>query len=248
MIIPTPQYFDQGMSILKDAVQSLTFGRKIDLAVGGIAGPMDPNKSMLVGKSHLPNWVGKPLKATLEKILNTVVKLDNDAAMGGLGEANFGSGQGYKIVAYLTIGTGVGGARVIGGQLDQSSHGFEPGHQIMALEGGICPTCQKPGHLEGFISGAAIEKKYGKSPEAITDKKIWEELAKYTAIGLNNVIVHWSPDIVILGGSVSNSLPIELVKTFVEDYTTIFPSLPIITKGKLGDAAGLYGAFRLLKN
>jgi glucokinase len=55
---------------------------------------------------------------------------------GGLGEAVFGAGKGREIVVYMTISTGVGGARIVGGKIDASAMGFEPGHQIIDACGG----------------------------------------------------------------------------------------------------------------
>src|SRR4030066_415253 len=48
-----------------------------------------------------------------------------------------GAGKGFNIVAFLTIGTGVGGARIVGGKPDANVFGFEPGHQIIDLGGNI---------------------------------------------------------------------------------------------------------------
>ena len=97
----------------------------------------------------------------------------------------------------------------------------------------------------------AIEKKYGKIAKDIKDEKIWDELAKYLAVGIANAIVHWSPSAIVLGGSIATKpegLPLELVKKHLGNILKIFPTLPQIKKAELGDLSGLYGALSLSRN
>lgn len=244
-IVPTPKDFEQGIQILKQVSKELS-GEKIESVAGGIAGPLDQDKTGLVKSSHILGWAGKPLKNELEKIFNAEVKLENDTAIGGLGEANFGAGKGYKIISFITIGTGVGGARIVDGKIDKNSLGFEPGHQIIVPEGNLC-NCGGKGHLETYVAGSYLEKNYHQKSEDIKDPKIWDEVARYLSIGLTNTVVHWSPDIVILGGSVTQSIPLEAVQKYLNEYLTVFPKAPPVIKSTLGDDAGLYGALKLIK-
>ena len=155
----------------------------------------------------------------------------------GLGEARYGAGKSYEIVAYLTISTGVGGAKISGGAIDESAIGFELGAEI--IDGTHT--------LEELISGAAVERKYGMHPRDISDAKVWSELAHYLAIGLNNCIVHWSPDCVIVGGSMMNEIGIHLpaVETELKKILTVYGSVPPLLHASLGDLGGLYGALAL---
>lgn len=245
-IIPTPQDFDQGIQILKQTTDQISGGQKIEAVAGGLAGPLDKEKATLVASPHLRGWVRKPLKMELEKIFSTPVQLENDTAMGGLGEATKGAGVGKNIVAYLTVGTGVGGVRIVNGKIDQNSLGFEPGHQIIVIDGGPC-NCGGKGHLETYVGGLYIEKKYHQKAEDITDPGIWDEVSNYLAVGLHNITVLWSPDILVLGGSVSKSLPLEKVANYLNDMLKIFPQPPKLVKAALGVEAGLYGALEYLK-
>ena len=252
IIIDTPQKFEEGISAFSTAVNKLVEGEKIEKAVGAVSGPLDKEHSMLVNAPNLKGWNGKPLKKELEKILSAPVVLENDAALVGLGEAVYGAGKGHNIVAYITVSTGVGGARIVGGKIDISSMGFEPGHQIIDFNGQDCPGlgCNGKGHLEGYVSGNALQHRFGKHPAEITDEKVWEELAQWLAIGLNNSIVHWSPDIVVLGGSMMTKTPgisIERVKVHLEKVNHIFPGIPILKIAELEDVGGLYGALELAK-
>src|SRR3972149_3814287 len=162
VILPTPRKFDDAMALVKKAVKELVNGKKIKAVSGGIAGPLDENKTMILNAPNLRGWSKKPLAKELQKIFKAPIFLENDAALAGLGEAVFGVGKGKKIVAYLTISTGVGGCRIISGKIDESSQGFEPGHQIVFFENKITI-------LENMVSGTAIEKKYGKQPYEIFD-------------------------------------------------------------------------------
>lgn len=233
----TPQNFNQGIQILKQIADELRGGQKIEAAAGGLPGPLDSNKTMTTNSANLPDWNNKPLKEILQKEFNAPVFLENDAALAGLGEAIDGAGQGHKIVAFVTISTGVGGARIVDGKIDRNVSGFEPGYQII----------NSGKTLSDFISGKALAMLYQKNPQEITDSKIWDEVSRYLAIGLNNTIVHWSPDIVVLGGSVVNKIPLEKVQTYINDYLTIFPIKPALVKAQLG-YPGLYGALQLIKS
>lgn len=235
-IIPTLTDFDEAMLAFKKTSDQLTGGGKIDLAAGGIRGITDSQKSMLVSDFILTDWVNRPLQSALEKALSTKVLLENDAALAGLGEAIFGAGKGFNIVAYLTISTGVGGAKIENGKIDQNSLGFEPGKQIINGQ-----------TLEELISGLALAKRYGKKPEEIEDPQIWQEVAKNLSLGLNNILVTWSPDIIILGGGVTDSIPLNIVEENLKQIVTTFPNLPPIKKASLKDEAGLYGAMVFAK-
>lgn len=244
-IVLTPQDFDTGIQTIKQAADELLNGQKIEAIAGGIAGPINQEKSMLIKSPHIANWIGKPLKNRLENIFNAPTILENDAILAGLGEACFGEGKDYKIVAYLTISTGVGGAKIVEGKVDSNAQGFEPGHQIIEVDGPPC-KCGGKGHFETFVGGSYIQKKYGVKAEDLTDQTAWDEIVRYLAIGLNNSIVHWSPEILILGGSVSQSIPLDKLIQVLTNFATILQRLPEISKGSLGDQAGLLGALKLL--
>ena len=243
VILPTPKRFADGMALFKKTAKELANGKKIKAVSGGIAGPLDKNKTMIFNALNLRGWSKKPLAKEVQKIFKAPVFLENDAALAGLGEAVFGAGKGKKIVAYLTISTGVGGCRIVDGKIDENSQGFEPGHQIVFFENKITT-------LENMVSGTAIEKKYGKKPYEIFDVKIWNNVANNLAYGLHNVAVLWSPDIIILGGSMMKKIgiPVERVKFYLSKTLKIFTRPPLIKKSKLGDLAGLYGALTRLKS
>lgn len=243
-IITTPQRYKEGISELTKSAQELAKGEAVQAVAGGIAGVLSRDKSQLAFAPNLADWVGKPLQKDLSKALGVEVRLENDAALAGLGEAVAGAGQGYDIVVYLTISTGVGGARIVRKTIDERAVAFEPGQQIIDAGGALCPECAEPRTLENYVSGAAVAKRYGQAVTDIVDPAVWDMLAHRLAIGLNNTIVHWSPDIVVLGGGMMKPGGIQLarVQYYLEEVATVKQMIPKLAVATLGDESGLQGA------
>lgn len=237
-VLPTKGNFEQFIPLLKDSSTAISGGRPIKACAGGVAGVLDAKREVLINAAHLPNWVGRPLLETLQNVLGVHVFLENDASLGGLGEATSGAGVNKGIVAYLTIGTGIGGTRIVNGKIDDNALGFEPGHQIISPEGL---------EFEQYISGPTLQREYGKPSEQIDDPTIWDEAAKRLSIGLTNTIVHWSPNIVILGGGLMEKIPLERIRLYLGQRLKIFPAPPEIAKAKLGELSGLHGALEYLR-
>lgn len=245
-IIPTPKEFDQGIQTIKQVADELSGGEKIEGVAGGVAVIFDKTKSLILHSPNIPGWISKPLKSELERIFGCPLILENDTVFSGIGEATKGAGAGKKVVAFITLGTGVGGKRIVDGKISVDESNFEPGHQIIVPDGDLC-HCGGKGHMEPYVSGSYFEKKYRQKGEEISDPKIWDEISKYLAISLVNTIVHWNPDIIVLGGAVTKSIPLDTVNLYLKEFLTIYPTPPEITKATLGDLAGLYGGLTILK-
>lgn len=238
-IFPTPKNREAIIPTWKSALVSLGV-KNIESAIGGIAGILEGEEKTLVKSPMIPDWEGLHLQDFLGKFLGTTVDIYNDAALAGLGEAVFGAGKREKTVMYITVSTGVGGARIVEGDIDVFAQGFEPGHQIIALEG------EEYLELEGLISGTALRKKYGVSAEEIHDPAIWEKVYKFLSVGVLNSIVHWSPDCVVMGGSVFlGKLNATVLEMNLQQISHIFPHLPKIYSAQLGDMGALYGALAI---
>ncbi len=242
-IFETPKYFDAVLLIIKEYAKDLE--GELEAVCCGLPGVFDFEKQILISAPNLPNWVNKPIKKKFEEVLGNKVFLENDASLAGLGESVKGAGKGYSIVAYITLSTGIGGARIVDQRIDKALFGFEPGHQIIDVDGTILG---KRTDLEELVGGASMESRFGKAPNDLKNRKIWRELEKYLAAGLVNTILHWSPEILILGGGITQSknLSIKNLEARMRSFLRVFPELPIIKKGILGDKAGLYGALEYL--
>lgn len=238
-IIETPQDFEEGILAIKTGITKITQGETIQGAAVGVPGSLNTEKTMLESSRNLTDWAIKPLKNKLLEFISAPLFIENDAALNGLGEASFGAGIGFRIVAFYTISTGVGGSRIVNQTIDTNALGFEPGKQIVDFEG------ENPIILEDKISGRALEKHFGKSPEEIKDPSLWESVAKNLAIGINNAIVFWSPEVIVLGGSVMKSIDIERVRKYAKEFRKI-SNFPVIKKAALGEESGLYGALAYL--
>ncbi|MDD4988914.1 MAG: ROK family protein [Candidatus Pacebacteria bacterium] len=242
VIVDTPKDFSKMGDLFKSAVGQISNGEKVLAVAGGIAGEFDEKHESLLFSPNLSDWVGKPLHGTIADITKSFVFIENDTAMVGLGEAHEGAGRGFPIVVYITISTGVGGARIVDGKIDRTHFNSEPGHQIMDLA--------SKATLEDLVSGKAIGKKYGKHPGDITDPAVWEDLEKISAVGIYNSILHWSPDAVVLGGSMivkQVGIKAENVAKHIEAMLKAFPVAPKIIKAELADSGGLIGSLAYLR-
>ncbi|MCI0532688.1 ROK family protein, partial [bacterium] len=242
--VPTPPLFEDALPEMERVIKELARGEKIDGMAGGIAGVFNRSGDILVKSPNLPKWKDVPLKEKLEHISGAPVEVRNDAAVVGLGEAVFGAGKEKSIVVYMTVSTGVGGTRIVDGKIDASAFGFEPGWQIIDMDKTACPDCRGI-YLEDHISGRSLKERYNEEPYEVSDRKIWDDVnPKWLAAGLNNTIVHWSPDIVVLGGSMmvgNPSISLEKTKEYLNEYLKIFPEHPEIVKASLKDDGGLWG-------
>lgn len=243
-IVPSPATVRDGLKVFQAYLVENNI-KHLKAVVGGVAGSFDRRKSVVVyGGEHIKGWSGKPLKKILERSLKTPVFLENDAALAGLAEATLGAGKGKEIVAYFTVSTGFGGARITRGKIDESAYGFEPAYQIVGGGKKICSRCRDI-YFENHLSGSAAQSHYHKNPEDIKDQKIQNNLAYWLAIALNNALVFWSPDVIVLGGSVMNIIPLPAVRLHLKKlYGYAFSPL---YRAKLGDLAGLYGCLAYLK-
>ena len=245
-VIPTPKTARKGIKIILDAAQELAAGEKIKAVAGGIAGSFDRRKSIIVGGgANIKGWMGVYLKEKFEKVFRVPTYLENDAALAGLGEAKFWAGKSKEIVAYITVSTGLGGAKIVNGKIDPHARGYEPSYEI--VNAGAYRKSWDDTRLRTYLSGNGIKKRFHKDPALIKRRVIQNELARWLAVALNNVIVFWSPDIIVVGGSVMNIIPMSRVRAYLDKiYQRILPPPPI-KKAALGDFGGLYGALIYLR-
>lgn len=245
----TPASFDAAIKKILTAIEKGA-KTKIKGVAGGVRGRLMEDKSGIWKDGVLTKWENKSIVEALAKELDAPVFLENDAAMAGVGEAHYGAGKGFEIVAYHTVSTGVGGVKIEEGEIDMESVGLEPGHQVLDVDRTILGEDFTP-TLENLVSGTAVKERFGVEPYEIpqTDM-IWNELAEYLAQGLQNTILYWSPDVIVLGGSMITGDPrieIDTIRKYTVEALDGFVPSPLITISKLGDEAGLYGAMAILK-
>jgi glucokinase len=128
------------------------------LGVGiGLPGIIDMKTGMMRESPNLPGWADYPVRAEIEKRMNTPVILENDANCAALGEKWLGAGRHVGDMLMLTLGTGVGGGIVIGGKIHHGMSGMagEFGHMTVEPEGNPC-GCGNRGCLEQYSSATAV--------------------------------------------------------------------------------------------
>jgi fructokinase len=207
----------------------------------------------------------RDLKNDLEKFLGLKVVMANDANCFALAETHLGIVKDkfpeLKVVFGIILGTGVGGALVVNGEVLTGKHGIsgEWGHNYLYPGQGKVCYCGKQGCTEQIISGPALELFYKiKSGQELSLKKIYqkhlegndpvatltiERLQKGFARALSVVINIVDPEVIVLGGGVSNIGNLytdasDILKEMIFNHEFDTP----ILKAKLGDSAGVYGA------
>lgn len=254
--IPTNQ--QKGYSHIVDSIVSLV--RDITKEIGdysiGICTPgAISKKTGLIKNSNTQCLIGKPLREDLEKSLGRKIKMENDANCFAMAEAILGSGVGYSMVFGVIMGTGVGGGIVIDGEIHHGRTNIagEWGHHMLHQNGNQC-YCGRSGCVETYISGPALEKRWTditgrKEPlsEIIDNSGLnlqWkQEFLDNFGVSLANVIDILDPDVIVLGGGLSNIdfLYSEGQKSVYRNVFSDIVDTPII-RNKLGDSAGVFGA------
>ncbi len=224
----------------------------------GTPGAISPRTGLLKN-SNTVCMNGQPLKADLERLLGRKIEIQNDANCFAMAEALHGAGRGKKLVFGVIMGTGCGGGIVHRGEVITGPQAIagEWGHMSIAPDGPLC-YCGQRGCVETFISGGGLEARYA---EQFGRKKSFKEIVQEYHAGdakavefmkiffrnfgrsLANLIDVLDPDVVVLGGGVSNfdALYTEGVAEVAKQVFSDSLETPIV-KHQLGDSAGVIGA------
>jgi len=183
--------------------------RRFELDAIGIAsfGPLDLARGRITSTPK-PGWSGAELVAQLRAELGALpVGFDTDVNGAALAEWRWGAATGLDTFVYVTVGTGIGGGGMAGGELmhglihPEMGHMRLPRHPLDPLATGACrfhPDC-----WEGWAASAAIEKRWGDGVQAsdLGGDEL-ELLAHYVAAGVANIVCTISPQRLILGGGI----------------------------------------------
>lgn len=240
-----------------------------------VPGTVNVAEGVVVKAPNVPCLDGFRLAAALESELDEPVILENDANAAAIGEMWRGAGQGSRTLICVTLGTGVGGGIILDGKLWRGADGSagEIGHIGVDPFGGVACTCGSRGCLEVYASATAIVRmtrearpRYPNSllhnTEDLTSAKVYQagtagdELAievfrrmgVYLGIGLASLINILNPEIVVIGGGLSNGWDLFEKHMHQQVIERAFP-IPArrvkIVRAECGDDAGLLGAARL---
>ncbi len=168
------------LDVLAEMVQEAAAAApQAPIGVGfGVPGALDRRHGIVAACPHLP-LEGVRFQALMEERLGMPVAIENDANCAMLAEWRHGAAMGCDDAVLLTVGTGVGGGIVCGGQLVRGASGgaAELGHMVVVLDGPPCQgDCPGTGHLEWYASGNAIGRAGRAAAEAHPDSALGREL------------------------------------------------------------------------
>lgn len=155
--LPTPPSSEALEMAVVAVVDKLRARHEGVAAVGlAVAGFVDENQQMVRFAPHLP-WRETPVKRIMSRALELPVILEHDANSAAWGEHEFGAARDAKNWVLLALGTGIGGAIMMNGEIYRGAFGVAPefGHLTVVPNGRSCP-CGKRGCLERYCSGSAL--------------------------------------------------------------------------------------------
>jgi glucokinase len=224
----------------------------------GLPGPCDATGRVARISINLPLWRDVPLAAWLEAELERRVVLGNDANCALLGEAWQGAARGVDNVLLLTLGTGVGGAVLLGGQLFTGHGGAaaEPGLIGVDPDGPECRSGNR-GSLEQFCSIGGLARLSPLDPRELCRRAdagdnealaVWQAYGRLLGVGLSSLLYVLTPELVLIGGGLSGAshhfLP-AVWRQVEERVLAVSREGLVIRRCALGNGAGRLGAVRL---
>ena len=221
----------------------------------GVTGPLDTSTGTILECPQLPTMHFYPLREKICEKFKLPVFMDNDANALLLGESVWGAGKGYRSTLGFTLGTGLGCAIVVDNKLFTGSNG---------MAGEIWPSPHNDATIEDIVSGRGVSSTYNSltnrlktakeiahlahegDPDAIETWNVFGRTLAYAlAWGINMI----DPDIVILGGSIANSIDLfyDQMDSFLRKHICPVPAGKTkVVKAALGDNAGFIGSAALV--
>ena len=248
------------------------------IGIGACApGPLDPKAGIVIGPPTLSGWHNVPMIDILGRQFGLPVRLENDANAAALGEWRFGAGRGTSSLVFVTVSTGIGGGVIADGHIYHGRRGLaaEIGHMTITNESERC-FCGNVGCFEAVGSGTALGREAtrltapgdgsllrrlardgdvsarhvveaARTGDAAARQLIAAE-AKWLGIGFTNLLHLYSPDLIVMGGGLSNGFDLlapGIRATIDQRAMPVYRDVPIVP-AELGDRAGLVGAASLI--
>ncbi|MFE3379933.1 ROK family protein [Streptomyces anulatus] len=264
--VPTPAS-DGPAAVVAAAVRAVRdLGAPVAAVGVGSAGVVDPESGRIVSATDaLPGWAGTELRRDMERALGVPVAVDNDVHAHALGEAWLGAAAGHRHVLLVAVGTGIGGSLLTDGRVHHGARyvAGHAGHVPVPSAVGVPCTCGGKGHAEAVGSGPALLAAYAKSlPAPVsslaevsaraaggedTARRVLARGARALGEALGGIVNMTDPELVLVGGGVSNCGP-EWWEPLREAFAAeLLPPLKDVElrPGSLGGDAAVLGAARL---
>ncbi len=233
----------------------------------GAPGIISSSSGSVVSSPNLPGWQDVPLRDRVAAAVGLPVLLENDANAAAYGEYWLGAGQGCESMVLLTLGTGVGGGLVLGGDLWRGAEGMagEVGHLTVDPTGRTC-RCGNTGCLEVYASATGIAERYrelsgseeGTSAQVLHERardgdpnarQAFREAGRALGVVFASLVNLLNPERIVLGGGVLPAWDFFMPAAEQELRRRAFaaPAARVgFSPAALGDRAGVIGAAGLL--
>jgi glucokinase len=201
----------------------------------GLPGIMDDDEGLVFWSPNFPRWENVPVAREVGRPTHLPVTLLNDAKCAALGELTYGAGRGARHMVMITVGTGIGGAFVVDGQLLMGPNGSigEVGHQTIDPSGPLC-GCGNHGCWERFCGRDAIidrtvrwlqggqasallekvQRPHEVTPALVAEaaaagdvlaRQVMDETGFYLGVGVANLINIMNPEVFVIGGGIAQA-------------------------------------------
>ena len=268
------------ISVVEEMIEESGIDRSRIHAIASCApGVIDQDRGIVLFTPNLP-WRDYDIRSAMEKRFGVPFYIGNDVNLGVLGEYKFGAGRGYRNIVGFFVGTGMGGGLILNGELYTGNRfkAAEYGHMILDPEGPLC-NCGQRGCLEAFSSkqgmSAYVRQQVSRGRQSMLAEHVTEGVFRskhlkkalaagdpvaveavdrachYLAVATGNMINTFSPDLVIYGGGIIESMGdlfLEKILSEVDRYC--MPSIRAtvdIKNAALGDDSVIYGDLALIE-
>ena len=265
--VPTPGTVRELEDTIVELVADLRATHEIDAVGLAVAGFLDPEGETVRFAPHLP-WRDAPVRRDLHARLHLPVVLEHDANSAAWGEYRFASARDADTWVFFAVGTGIGAALMINGQLFRGAHGTAPefGHLTVVPGGRVC-SCGKAGCLERYASGTALADTAFENglPAGLSGREIMalarsgdararavlDDFARWLGQGLAMVADVLDPELIVLGGGVVADADLFLPAACATLGQRVVGAghrpLPVVGTAKLGADAGMIGVADLAR-
>lgn len=244
------------MEKISSMIRHLEASGKFDGIGIGLPGMLNAERDRVLRLPNFPLWEGFDLKSEAMRFLGAQVVIENDANCYALGEGASGAARGLENFIVITVGTGVGGGVVLGGDLLRGSHGMagELGHAAVGEK--IPCGCGGMGHSESIAGADGVEKAFaalgiGGELSDLWEKRdrppyreVWGKALDALARTVATAVHFFDPQAVIVGGGLSRGEGFldELAETVEVYLAEPFRKSLDLRRSLLGNDAAVIGA------
>ncbi|KWX89017.1 ROK family protein [Paenibacillus riograndensis] len=253
-----PYVLEKMKAIISELIASAPSSPYGIVGIGvGVPGMVDEHGMVLFA----PNlgWEMVDLRAILEQSFAVPVTIDNEANAGAQGELNFGAARDVRHLLYISAGSGIGSGIIIGGELYKGARGYagETGHMTIEAEGKPC-SCGSRGCWELYASERTYDNPGLALPARSTTELVryaregqedtlrhFTTIGEYLGIGVTNLINSFNPELIVIGGALSEAEPWlgEPLRRVVAERTLPYHKQQLeITFSRLGSRGTMIGA------